>query len=79
REPGDPGTAGRPPTLPRQVVERIRLEYARGSGLAEIARALNDDEIPTGHGGRRWWPSTVRAVLVRSSPPPSAELSERAA
>lgn len=79
REAGERGTAGRPPSLPRQVVERIRLEYARGHGLAEIARALNDDGVPTAHGGRQWWPSTVRAVLVRSSPPASADVTERAA
>ena len=76
REPGEPGTAGRPPSLPRRVVERIRLEYARGRGLAEIARALNDDAVPTAHGGRQWWPSTVRAVLVRSSPRLSAEVDD---
>jgi hypothetical protein len=53
--------------LPGRVVERIRLEYARGRGLAEIARQLNEDEVPTAHGGLQWWPSTVRAVLVRSA------------
>ena len=62
-------SAGRPPTLPRSVVERIRLEYARGRGLSEIARALTNEGVPTAHGGLRWWPSTVRAVLVRSSRP----------
>jgi Recombinase len=61
--------AGRPATLPRSVVERIRLEYARSRGLSEIARALTAEGVPTAHGGRRWWPSTVRAVLLR--PPPS--------
>jgi Recombinase len=79
REARQRGTAGRPPALPRRVVERIRLEYARGRGLAEIARALNQEGVPTAHGGRQWWPSTVRAVLVRSSPLPSAELGDRAA
>jgi Recombinase len=79
REPGERGMAGRTPTLPQRVVERIRLDYARGRGLADIARQLNDDGIPTAHGGRQWWPSTVRAVLVRSSPPCSAEVNERAA
>jgi hypothetical protein len=68
RQPGDRGTPGRPPSLPTRVVERIRLEYARGLGLAEIAHRLNEDGIPTAHGGRQWWPSTVRAVLVRSTP-----------
>jgi hypothetical protein len=79
REPGDRGAPGRPPSLPRRVVERIRLEYARGRGFADIARQLNEDGVPTAHGGRQWWPSTVRAVLVRSSPVPSAERSDRAA
>jgi hypothetical protein len=58
--------AGRPPTLPPSVVDRIRLEYARGRSLGEIVKALTDDGIPTAHGGRRWWPSTVRAVLLRT-------------
>jgi Recombinase len=62
------GAVGRPPSLPQPVAERIRLEYARGRGLAEIARALNEEGIPTAHGGRRWWPPTVRAVLVRPRP-----------
>jgi hypothetical protein len=78
REPGEQGTAGRPLSLPHRVVERIRLEHARGRGLADIARALNEDSVPTAHGGRQWWPSTVRAVLARSSPVP-AVLGDRAA
>ena len=64
RRPG-----GRPQTLPRSVAERIRLEYARGRGLSEIARVLTAEGVPTAHGGRQWWPSTVRAVLVRSVRP----------
>lgn len=59
--------AGRPPTLPSSIVDRIRLEYARGRGLAEIARTLMADDVPTAHGGRQWWPSTVRAVLLRGA------------
>jgi hypothetical protein len=68
-----PRPAGRPAVLPAAVVDRIRLEYARGRTLGEIARALTTDAVPTAHGGRSWWPSTVRAVLVRSSPFPSAD------
>jgi Recombinase len=64
-----PRPAGRRPVLPRSVVERIRLEYARGRGLSEIARLLTSEGVPTAHGGRKWWPSTVRAVLVRSITP----------
>jgi hypothetical protein len=59
--------AGRPATLPRSIVERIRLECAQGQGFSEIARVLNAEGVPTAHSGRRWWPSTVRAVLVRSN------------
>jgi hypothetical protein len=69
-----PRPAGRPPVLPASVVDRIRLEYARGSSLAEIARGLTDSGVLTAHGGRRWWPSTVRAVLLRVEPFPPASV-----
>jgi hypothetical protein len=59
------GRSGRRSTLPPEVVARIRHDHAQGASLAEIARRLNRDEIPTGQGGCQWWPSTVRAVLVR--------------
>jgi hypothetical protein len=58
--------AGRPPTLPQSVVDTIRLEYARGQSLGEIAGRLTAGGIPTAHGGRQWWPSTVRSVLLRA-------------
>jgi len=58
---------GRPATLPGTVVERIRLEYARGRGLTDIARGLNADGVPTAHGARQWWPSTARAVLTTAA------------
>lgn len=67
---------GRPTALPRSIVERIHLEYARGRGFAEIARMLTAEGVPTAHGGRKWWPSSVRAVLVRSSPAQQAEAVE---
>jgi Methyltransferase domain/Recombinase len=57
--------SGRRPVLPPDVVARIRREHAQGVSLGEIARRLDRDEIPTGQGGRQWWPSTVRAVLLR--------------
>ena len=58
-----PARAGRKRTLPAEVVARILDETARGVSLAEIARHLNRDGIPTAQGGRQWWASTVRAVL----------------
>lgn len=60
--------SGRRSALPPEIVERIRQEHARGVSLAEIARRLNRDDIPTGQGGRQWWPSTVRVVVGSSSP-----------
>ena len=59
---------GRPPAVPSDVAERIRSEHAAGRTLGQIARGLDADRIPTAQGGRRWWPSSVRVVLVRSDP-----------
>jgi hypothetical protein len=59
--------AGRKSTLPLEVVARIRREHTRGASLGEIARRLNRDDIPTGQGGRQWWPSSVSAVLLHSA------------
>jgi hypothetical protein len=64
---------GRRSTIPPDVVDRIRREHADETAFAEIARQLNRDGIPTGQGGRQWWASTVRAVLIRSSPLASVE------
>jgi len=61
-----PTRSGRKSRLPSEIVARIGRERAQGSTLAEIARRLNRDGIPTGQGGRQWWPSTVRSVLVCS-------------
>lgn len=56
---------GRPAAVPDEVVARIRSEHAAGVSLGAIARALSDEGVPTAHGGARWYPSTVRAVLAR--------------
>jgi hypothetical protein len=60
--------SGRKPSVPAEVASRIRRERAGGATLGEIARGLNRDGIPTGQGGRQWWPSTVRVVLSRPRP-----------
>lgn len=59
---------GRPITLPVEVRDRIRSEANSGSSLAAIARGLNADEVPTAQGGKKWYPSTVRAVLASQEP-----------
>lgn len=74
RRPSRP--PGRPASLAADIVTRIRAERAAGKSLAQIARDLNSSGIPTAHGGRQWWPSTVRTVLVRSSPPVSTARAE---
>ncbi len=57
--------AGRPPELPQAIVDRVRLDYARGHTLGEIARSLTAEGVPTAHDGTKWWPSTIRGVLLR--------------
>ena len=67
---------GRKPGVPPEVVTRLRRRHAQGESLGEIARQLNTEHVPTAQGGRQWWPSTVRAVLVRSAPHKAAAASE---
>jgi DNA invertase Pin-like site-specific DNA recombinase len=55
---------GRPRQLPAEILERIRADHASGAGWSAIARALNDQGVPTAHGGTKWHPSTVRAVVL---------------
>jgi DNA invertase Pin-like site-specific DNA recombinase len=54
---------GRPLSLPVAVRQRITAERKAGPSLAAIAELLNEEQVPTAQGGRKWWPSTVRAVL----------------
>jgi len=44
-------------------VERIVQAKAAGDSLAGIARDLTAENVPTAQGGKRWYPSTVAAVL----------------
>lgn len=53
---------GRTPQLPAEVVQRIVADRARGVSFTGIAKALNEDGVPTSQGGRCWYPATVRAV-----------------
>jgi DNA invertase Pin-like site-specific DNA recombinase len=73
---------GRPSRLTPEIRGRITRERAAGRSLRAIAAALNADEIPTGHAGRQWWPSSVRAVLEllereRTGQPPPARPKPR--
>ena len=70
-----PARLGRKAGLPPEIVARIRHQHANGKSLNEIARRLNADGVPTSQDGRQWWPSTVRAVLLRPNPPEAARVS----
>jgi DNA invertase Pin-like site-specific DNA recombinase len=60
-------TLGRPLALDDRVVERILRERERGRTLTAIAAGLNEDRVPTAHGGRCWYPGTVAAVAQRAN------------
>jgi hypothetical protein len=64
-QPQKPGRPGRPAAVSPELVDAIRAKRDAGQSLAQIARMLNAIGTPTAHGGMRWWPSTVRAVLDR--------------
>jgi DNA invertase Pin-like site-specific DNA recombinase len=53
---------GRPPELPERVRNRIRRRRESGMSFASIAAELNREDVPTAHGAKRWWSSSVRAV-----------------
>lgn len=62
---------GRPVVLDAATRRRIVEERQSGMTLAAIAEGLTNDAVPTARGGK-WYPSTVKAVLM------SAQLDEAA-
>jgi Recombinase len=65
--------AGRKASVPSELVARIRADHASDRSLGQIARELNAEGVRTAQGGRQWWPSTVRSILVRPTPPEPSE------
>ena len=59
----EPARRGRRRVVPPEIVKRIQHDRSAGRSLRQIAANLNANQIPTAHGGARWWPSTVRSVL----------------
>lgn len=55
---------GREPRLTEEVRARIVARHDEGAGWSQIARELNEDGLPTAQGGTRWYPATVRYVVV---------------
>jgi hypothetical protein len=68
---------GRRPTVPPEIVERIRIRRAAGESYRRIAAGFTADGIPTAHGGRQWWASTVRAIAERVADPPAGSIRAR--
>jgi hypothetical protein len=64
-QPRTPARPGRPAALSPELVDEIRAKREAGKSLAQIARELNAAGTPTAHGGTRWWPSTLSAILDR--------------
>jgi DNA invertase Pin-like site-specific DNA recombinase len=58
---------GRPASVPPEVVRRIRRRRKAGWSLPRIADRLEEEGVPTGHGGKRWRPSSVASVLGRAT------------
>jgi DNA invertase Pin-like site-specific DNA recombinase len=54
---------GRPRSLSDAIVGRIVEAQGAGQSLSGIARELTNEGVPTAQGGRRWYASTVAAVL----------------
>lgn len=54
---------GRPRSVPDEIVGRARGLREAGKTLREIALLLNEQKVPTGQGGQKWYPSTVQKLL----------------
>lgn len=54
---------GRPVDVHWKVRGRIVSERRAGRTLWVIANGLTDDGVPTARGGKKWYASTVAAVL----------------
>ncbi len=56
---------GRPPVLSDELVGRIEQMRNAGQSYRAIADALNRTDVPTAHGGKQWYPATIRKLLLR--------------
>ncbi len=55
---------GRPLLVDDVVIKRIRKGQKAKKSLRAIAEELNADAVPTVHGGKRWYASTVRSAVL---------------
>ena len=55
---------GRARVMPDEIRARILEAHAAGQSLNAIARYFNDQGVPTAHGGAKWYPTTIRRVVL---------------
>ena len=55
---------GAQPGLPPEITRRIVMERDQGRTFQAIANGLMADGIPTARGKTRWYPATIKAVVV---------------
>lgn len=72
----DRGTDGKlVPNAQEQVtIQRIKNWKARGKSAEYMARLLNKDGLPSKSGGK-WYPSSVRSIVLTSRNPKPGEVS----
>ena len=61
---GNSGLSVRGEVVSTNVRRWIQRERAVGKTMAAIATSLKASRVADAHGGLRWYPSTVRAVLL---------------
>jgi DNA invertase Pin-like site-specific DNA recombinase len=54
---------GRPRELDEDTRAKILTWHANGLNYNGIAHMLNHYQVPTAHGGKQWWPETVRGIV----------------
>jgi hypothetical protein len=54
---------GRPTVLSMQVKQEIKKLRESGWTLIKIADYMDDLQIPTAHGGKKWYPSTIKKLV----------------
>lgn len=52
------------PDIEKEVRERIYRDRQLGLSYQLIANALNAENVPTAHGGEKWYPATVRHSYI---------------
>jgi DNA invertase Pin-like site-specific DNA recombinase len=55
---------GRPTSLSDKVRREILRLGRKGLSYSAIARELNEKGVPTAQGGKRWYPATIRKIIV---------------